>query len=162
MHITFLQLGSNIEDRLFYLNKAISLINFKIGKIISKSSVYESIPWGNSNQGNFLNQVLKVETKCNPYELLDLTQLIELEIGRIKREFWGPRKIDVDILLYDNIIIQSNELEIPHKYIKERMFVLEPLKEIDSDLIIPGVELMNIEDVINNCNDLNKPIKLNT
>ena len=143
----FLSLGSNMGDRLEYLSKAIDKIAQIQGcNILNKSRVYETEPWGYENQEAFLNLCISVETYLSPYELLESLQTIELELDRVRKIHWGPRTIDIDILLFDDIICEDDKLTIPHPRMRERAFVLIPLYDIEKNLIIDGIKL---EDLIN-------------
>jgi len=143
MHTVFLQLGSNIGNRKNYLIEAIKSIEEVMGSIVTLSKIYESTPWRADGQGNYLNQVL--------HEALQ----IEKKMGRVRLEKWGQRIIDIDILFYNDEIIETVELCIPHKHIHERLFVLKPLAEIASDFIHPKYKL-SIQELFNNCPDLEK------
>ena len=143
----FLSLGSNMGDRLEYLSKAIDKIAQIQGcNILNKSRVYETEPWGYENQEAFLNLCISIETSLSPYELLESLQTIELELDRVRKIHWGPRTIDIDILLFDDIICEDVKLTIPHPRMRERAFVLIPLYDIEKNLIIDGIKL---EDLIN-------------
>ena len=143
----FLSLGSNMGDRLEYLSKAIDKIAEIQGcNILNKSRVYETEPWGYENQEAFLNLCISIETSLSPYELLESLQTIELELDRVRKIHWGPRTIDIDILLFDDIICEDDKLTIPHPRMSERAFVLIPLYDIEKNLIIDGIKL---EDLIN-------------
>ena len=143
----FLSLGSNMGDRLEYLSKAIDKIAQIQGcNILNKSRVYETEPWGYENQEAFLNLCISIETSLSPYELLESLQTIELELDRVRKIHWGPRTIDIDILLFDDIICEDDKLTIPHPRMRERAFVLIPLYDIKKNLIIDGIKL---EDLIN-------------
>ena len=143
----FLSLGSNMGDRLEYLSKAIDKIAQIQGcNILNKSSIYETEPWGYENQEAFLNLCISIETSLSPYELLESLQTIELELDRVRKIHWGPRTIDIDILLFDDIICEDDKLTIPHPRMRERAFVLIPLYDIEKNLIIDGIKL---EDLIN-------------
>ncbi len=141
MNKVYLGLGSNIEPRIDFLQEAVEKLadNEKI-KIIKKSSVYQTKPYGYLEQEDFLNAVILIKTSLDPKELLERVLKIEKEIGRVRDEIWGPRKIDIDILLYDKIKYESSNLILPHPEIKKRAFVMIPLLEIaDSDsLLIEG------------------------
>lgn len=143
----FLSLGSNMGDRLEYLSKAIDkIVEIQGCNILNKSSVYETEPWGYENQEAFLNLCISIETSLSPYELLESLQAIELELDRVRKIHWGPRTIDIDILLFDDIICEDDKLTIPHPRMRERAFVLIPLYDIEKNLIIDGIKL---EDLIN-------------
>lgn len=135
----FLGLGSNIADRKKNINTAIDFIsqNGKI-KIVKFSHIYESPPWGYKNQENFYNQVIEIETELEPYELLIFVKSIEKKMGRQTDIKWGPRNIDIDILIFPDIIIKGDFLNIPHRYLLNRCFWLVALSEIDESLKISG------------------------
>jgi 2-amino-4-hydroxy-6-hydroxymethyldihydropteridine diphosphokinase len=130
MAICYLSLGSNIGEREKNLKKAISFLKKKGIKILEKSKVLETKPVGYKNQPDFLNQVIKVETNLSPFELLKTVKIIEREIGRKKTFRWGPRIIDIDILIYDDVKINTKRLTIPHREIKNRDFIITLLKEL--------------------------------
>ncbi|AIE58606.1 2-amino-4-hydroxy-6-hydroxymethyldihydropteridine diphosphokinase [Bacillus methanolicus] len=127
----FIALGSNIEDRYTYLKKAVlELDSFDEIKVVSTSSIYETDPVGYEDQDKFLNMVIKVNTSLGPFELLDTCLDIEQKLGRKREIKWGPRTIDLDILLYNNENIETENLTVPHPRMKERAFVMIPLMEI--------------------------------
>ncbi len=136
MKTVFLALGSNIGDRTFFILRAIEELKNHI-KILKVSTVYESNPWGVENQAPFLNCVIKAETTILPEELLNIVKQIEKRVGRIDRFRWGPREIDIDILLYGNSIIDLPHLKVPHPFLVERDFFLYPLIEINQSLKHP-------------------------
>ncbi|KJR47915.1 2-amino-4-hydroxy-6-hydroxymethyldihydropteridine pyrophosphokinase [Desulfosporosinus sp. I2] len=134
----FLGLGSNLGDRAYYLRKAISSLarsTIKIGKI---SRIYETEPWGVMDQPLYWNQVLEIETTLEPLELLHLCQKIELQLGRERKVHWGSRTIDIDLLIYDNIVSETEVLRLPHPFLEMREFVLAPLREIAPNLVLPS------------------------
>jgi len=139
MEIAYLALGSNIDDRMAFLEKAETMLKDNVDISISKASkIYETEPWPKEEgQFWFLNQVIEIETVLNPQELLKVTTEIENKIGRKESYEWGPREIDIDILMYDNQVIESENLEIPHRHMRDRKFVLVPLVEIAPNLIDP-------------------------
>ena len=128
--ITVLSLGSNIGDRLNYLNLSKTAIYTLIGPIQLSSNIYETEPWGVDNQDSYLNQVVSVQTNLSPYGLLDNIHQIEKDLGRIREIHYGPRTIDIDILYYGERIIDNENLKIPHPHIQKRRFILVPLSEI--------------------------------
>jgi 2-amino-4-hydroxy-6-hydroxymethyldihydropteridine diphosphokinase len=135
---SFLGLGSNLGDRQAYFDAACrELSAHQSVQIIQSSSLYESEPVGYLDQGWFLNQVVEIETTLEPEELLHFTQDIENKLGRKRLIHWGPRVIDIDILLYGDRIIKTPHLTVPHPRMYERCFVLMPLREIAADLIHP-------------------------
>ncbi len=125
----FLGLGSNVESRVHFLSHAVKLLK-GIGSVEKLSTVYESLPWGVKEQEKFLNCVLELRTYLDPFSLLERLKDIERNVGRKERFRWGPREIDIDILLYEDLLIDSRELSIPHPFLKDRDFVLIPLLEI--------------------------------
>lgn len=134
-----LLLGGNLGNREFILNTALDKITEQIGKITNESSVYETAPWGFETNKSFLNQVIRVKTKLGPTELLVTLLSIEQELGRTRNEKkYQSRIIDIDILLFDTLIINEKNLTIPHPRLHERMFTLIPLAEIAGDHIHPG------------------------
>jgi len=138
MERIFLGLGSNIGDREGYLRKALTGIQRIQGTKIKKCSMlYETEPWGDKQQGIYLNCVIEIETKFEPDDLLNHLKRIEQEAGREPREKWAEREIDIDILLYGDRISEALSIKIPHPEIQNRKFVLIPLNEIASDLIHP-------------------------
>ena len=134
----FIGLGSNVGNRLLNIEKAIDLINENSNcKVVKTSSIFESVAFGVKKQNNFLNSVVCIETDYKPVNLLKLLKNIENKIGRTKTEKWGPREIDLDILLFDNLVFSENDLTIPHKGIQERDFVMVPLTEIEPEIVHP-------------------------
>lgn len=139
----YLGLGSNIGDRISNIKDAIGrLIELDGTYVMSVSSLYETKPVGYIDQPDFINCVVKIETEYDPYQLLEAIQNIEKNMGRTRNIRWGPRIIDIDILLYGDTKVQADDLEIPHPRMMERSFVLAPLLEIADDSILKeiGVE----------------------
>ncbi len=136
LHTAFLSIGSNVGDRLANLKAAIVSLPPAV-RLLDSSPVYETLPWGYADQGNFLNQVLKVETDLEPQELLAYLKSIEKQLGRKKTFHYGPRLIDLDILFYDDLVIEIPGLTIPHPHLNERAFVLVPLLVLAPDLLHP-------------------------
>ena len=133
-----LALGTNIEPREQYLKDALAKIEENDLKIVFKSSVYETPAWGGVADQNFLNMCIEVETSLGAYELLDTIQKIELELGRVRKEHWGNRTIDIDIITFDDLVFNDDRLIVPHKYIHDRNFVLVPLVEMYGSIEIAG------------------------
>ncbi len=129
----YLALGSNVGNREENIKKAINLLAEKI-KDIKVASFYETEPVGYTEQPKFINTVLKGYTKLSPEELLSFCQMVEKKVGRVYRFKWGPREIDIDILLYGDLKIDKPDLKIPHPYMLERDFVMTPLREIEKDI----------------------------
>lgn len=139
MYIAYLLLGSNLGNSVKYLSDASDLISLRVGIIKRASSLYQTASWGKHDQPDFINQVIALETELNPAELLKSILTIELELGRERNEKWGSRTIDIDILLYGDQIINESDLKIPHPFLHERRFCLEPLCEIAPKLIHPSL-----------------------
>ncbi|WP_299324890.1 2-amino-4-hydroxy-6-hydroxymethyldihydropteridine diphosphokinase [uncultured Gemella sp.] len=133
-----LALGTNIEPREQYLKDALRKIVDNNIKIILESSIYETPAWGGVADQNFLNMCIEVETSLGAYELLYTIQKIELELGRVRKEHWGNRTIDIDIIAFDDLVFNDDRLIVPHKYIHDRNFVLAPLVEMYDSIEIAG------------------------
>lgn len=141
MATVYLSLGTNIGNKEKQMNEAIERIETQIGDVVSRSTFYITEPWGFESENSFLNAAVKIETELSADEVLKETQNIEREMGRMEKSEKGKYKdriIDIDILMYGTSIIDSPNLTIPHKFMKERRFVLEPLAEIASEVVIPG------------------------
>lgn len=136
MSIAYLGLGTNLGDRKENLRKAIEAIALKLS-VCKQSSIYETAAWGYTDQPDFLNQVIEVETGLTPLRLLNFLKRTEVELGRIENFRYGPRLIDIDILFYDDLVKNTSRLQIPHPRIPERAFVLVPLNEIAPSLEHP-------------------------
>jgi 2-amino-4-hydroxy-6-hydroxymethyldihydropteridine diphosphokinase len=137
MNKTFLLLGSNQGERAINLAEAKSKISRELGPIITASSIYKTGAWGMVNQPDFYNQVIIVTTKFDPLNTLHILQDIEKQLGRIRSEKWGPRIIDIDILFFNDGILDLPTLKIPHPEIPNRMFTLKPLVEVAANFIHP-------------------------
>lgn len=147
MNKVFLGLGSNVGNRSEMIVKAISQLEEHPEIVLEKqSAIYETKPFGYTDQPDFLNMVIEISTSLEPMELLSYINKVEYKNGREREIHWGPRTIDIDILLIDDIIIKNKDLQVPHPYMKERLFVLIPLAEIYSGKI-PG-ESITIEQLI--------------
>ena len=139
MSRVFIGAGSNIGDRQRFIEQALWFLRESEGiRFVKASSLYETEPEGGPPQGRFLNCVIELETERLPQDLLYLLKSIEKKVGRIDIPIkWAPREIDLDILLYDTLIVSTDELILPHPLLHERIFVLEPLCEIAKDVIHP-------------------------
>lgn len=140
MATVYLGLGTNLGDKEANLRTAIYKLQERIGKQVSLSSFYETAPWGFESDHSFLNAAIGLETILSPIEILHITQEIEKELGRTKKSVNGSysdRLIDIDILLYDTLVLQTPELTIPHPLMTERDFVMKPLIEIAGNVIHP-------------------------
>jgi len=135
----FIALGSNLENPKEQIKQGIlSIKDIEGVKILRKSYLYETPPVGILDQPNFINAVIKIDSDLSPYELLDKLLKIENMAGRIRVNKNGPRTLDLDILLFDNLILNDENLTIPHPRMHERLFVLLPLKDIDENIVIPN------------------------
>ncbi|KAA6441708.1 2-amino-4-hydroxy-6-hydroxymethyldihydropteridine diphosphokinase [Dyadobacter flavalbus] len=148
----FLLLGSNLGDRLHTLAMAREMISEKVGKISIQSAVYETAPWGVTDQPAFLNQVIVVESGQEPEEILRNILDIEHELGRVRYERWGARVIDIDLLYYNDLILDSARLTVPHPRLQDRRFTLIPLTEIAPDFINPLLHKTSFQ-LLSECSD---------
>lgn len=145
-------IGSNSGDRLSQLKMANELIGKEIGTTIAKSKIYETAPWGKADQPHFLNQLIKIETLLSPNELLVKVQSIEQKLGRARVEKWGERSIDIDIIYFEDKIIDSSNLVVPHPHLTERKFVLIPLNEVSPEFVHPVLQKSNAQ-LLKECTD---------
>ncbi len=154
MHTAYLLLGSNLGNKLAQLQNAREQIVAKVGAIVQSSSLYESEPWGFESEEWFVNQVLKVETTLAPEALLAINQQIEQALGRERKQtgHYESRTMDIDILFYDDVILQTDNLTIPHPHLHERRFTLLPLAEIAPSLQHPALK-KNIATLLEECGD---------
>ena len=148
-HTVYLALGSNVGNRAANLKAAIAALPPQM-EVKAKSRVYETPPWGYTNQEKFLNQVVKAWTYLEPEPLLKHLKRLEVALGRVPTFQYGPRLIDIDILLYDDLVFDSADLKIPHPQMHERGFVLLPLMDIAPDLVHP-VKKQTIRQLIAFC-----------
>lgn len=140
MSEAYLLLGSNIGDRILIIARALELISAKVGIISAASSYYETEPWGTDNPLPFINKAIKIQTELKPEELLQTLLNIELQFGRTRSEQRNqPRTIDIDILFYNDLILNLEHLVIPHGRLHLRRFVLVPLAEIAAEFEHPGL-----------------------
>tara|TARA_R110000803_G_scaffold66587_3_gene128119 strand:+ start:1758 stop:2294 length:537 start_codon:yes stop_codon:yes gene_type:complete len=134
-----LGLGSNLGDRAGHLAAALRAIDAQPDcSLVSVSSAYRTQPWGKTDQGEFLNLCAIIETRLTPLDLLGAVKGIEQALGRTAGERWGPREIDIDILMMDGLVLEDETLTLPHPRMAERLFVLVPLAEIAPDLVVAG------------------------
>ena len=140
-HIAYIGIGSNIGDKVLQCEKAVSeIIKIDRHKLLAKSSLFKTQPIGYTSQDWFVNAVIEIETDLEPLDLLRSLKAIEVRLGRSETFRWGPRVIDLDLLLFDQEEIQTEELKIPHPRFHERQFVLIPLAEIDRGLVHPALK----------------------
>ena len=139
MAIAYLALGTNIGNKRRNMITAAALLAERVGDVLALSGFYATEPWGFQSENTFLNAALQLDTSLSPLELLKATQEIEIEMGRTQKSngAYHDRIIDIDILLYDNLVLQTPELTLPHPLMHERLFVMEPLAEIAPNVIHP-------------------------
>jgi len=133
----FLSLGSNLGDRRFNLEEALRLLSSQAVQVVRRSSWYETDPVGYADQPAFLNLVVEVRTTLEPRALLRRAQAVEAALGRERTVRWGPRTVDVDLLLYGRRVVEEPDLVVPHPRMRQRAFVLVPLYEVAPDLVLP-------------------------
>jgi 2-amino-4-hydroxy-6-hydroxymethyldihydropteridine diphosphokinase len=162
MKQTVLLLGSNLDNRLELLASARCLIIEQIGHAVAASSIYESDPWGYDSNNPFLNQALLIKTNFSPEKVLGICLSIEAQLGRTRNEngAYTDRNIDIDILLYEELIISNETLEIPHPRMHQRRFCMEPLSEIAPNWLVPTFQKTTSQ-VLAICSDLSKISILN-
>ena len=158
MNECYLLLGTNLGDKQSNLAKAFQHISEEIGEVITVSSIYRTAAWGKENQEYFLNQVLKINTKLTPQQALGACLTIEQTMGRVRKEKWGERLIDIDILYFGDITVNTDELKIPHPEIIYRRFTLVPLVEIAAEYVHPVLKQTNSE-LLAACQDQLEVIK---
>lgn len=151
-NILYLLTGSNIGDSRAYLAQALRSVAANVGEVKKASSVYRTAPWGNTNQQDFYNQVLCVKTLLSAQQTLHAVLQAEKDMGRERHEKWAPRTIDIDILFYNDEVIDDPELKVPHPLLHKRRFTLEPLNEIASSLMHPVLH-KSIHTLLEECED---------
>jgi 2-amino-4-hydroxy-6-hydroxymethyldihydropteridine diphosphokinase len=150
----YLGLGSNIGDRLSYINKAIDKIrSLRETKLTRSASMYETAAWGKEDQEDFINTVVEIETMLTPQELFKEVKAFEKELERSRTERWAEREIDIDILFYGDSIIKDDSINIPHAQIENRRFVLVPMNEIAPGFVHPGLN-KSISELLNSTKDI--------
>jgi 2-amino-4-hydroxy-6-hydroxymethyldihydropteridine diphosphokinase len=155
----FIGLGANVGDRFAYLLKAAAELRaLRESSVVWFSPVYESDPWGKTDQPKFLNAAAEVTTTLPPVELLEELKAIETKLGRTTHERWGPREIDLDILLYDGLVFNDANVSVPHVDLEHRRFALVPLREIAPDVVHP-VSGLTITELAAACADQGRVVK---
>jgi len=153
----YLLLGGNLGDRMANLKKAIELLNDKVGGVLSVSSLYETAAWGKTDQPAFLNQAVALKTRLSALEVLDFALNIEQELGRVRKDKWGERLIDIDLILFgDQVINIPDKLQVPHPHMQHRKFVMEPLAEIAPDVLHPVLG----ETMLSICRNISDPLEV--
>lgn len=152
MHVAYLLTGGNIGDRLYYLKEATRAIMKCCGRLVKESFVYETAAWGKTDQPSFYNQCLLLHTLLQPQQLMQQLLVVEQSLGRERTEKNGARTIDIDILLFDDCIINTPSLTIPHPRLTQRRFALTPLAEIAPDIMHPA-EHKTISQLLQSCTD---------
>lgn len=148
----YLLLGSNEGDRIDWMQRCMVRLQQTCGDIISRSAIYQTAAWGLEDQPDFLNMAVGMETNLSPQELLDCIQQIEKELGRQRDVKWGQRTLDIDLLLYNNEVIDLPELNIPHPFMQDRRFVLVPLNDIAGEVMHPIFNI-SIASMLADCKD---------
>ena len=152
-HQIYLLLGGNIGDRRHYLDAGLEAIAARCGKVVCNSAFYETAAWGKEDQQAFLNRAVQVHTALSPHQVLAAIASIEQRLGRQRQEHWGARTLDIDIIFYDDLILQSPDLVIPHPNLHQRRFVLAPLSDVAPAFIHPVLQL-SVEALLASCPDL--------
>ncbi|GAB3055512.1 2-amino-4-hydroxy-6-hydroxymethyldihydropteridine diphosphokinase [Salinicoccus sesuvii] len=138
MAVVYLGLGSNLGDRRENLETAINrLEDHESIEVVKRSSILETAPYGKTDQPDFMNMCIMIATRVSPLDLLEIVLAVEHDMGRVRKEVWGPRTIDIDILLYEDLELSLDDLNIPHTEMHKRGFVLRPLSEIAGDVVHP-------------------------
>jgi len=155
MQRIFLGLGSNEGNSWLFLHQARSLIASEVGCIVRASTIYHTAAWGVKNQNDYLNQVIEIRTQLPPLELLEKILNIEQRLGRKRLIRWGSRTIDIDLLYYGHLCLDTPKLTLPHPHIPERRFVLVPMVEIAPDFVHPVLQKKQ-SDLLQVCTDNGK------
>lgn len=156
----YLLLGTNLGEKEKNLINAINFLETHPIKVINRSSLYETAAWGKTDQPTFINQVIQIETALKPQSLLDIILSVEIKLGRIRKEHWGERLIDIDILYFNDVIINTSTLNIPHPGIPKRRFTLIPLVEIAENHIHPSY-FKDQKTLLKECDDMLSVRKIN-
>lgn len=152
MNGIYVIIGGNLGNREHNLENCRKQIELKIGQIDQMSSIYQTAAWGNEADAPYLNQVLKLSTKMSPGEVLQLSLKIEENLGRVRNEKWESRLIDIDLLFFNDQVLNESELIIPHPHLQKRKFVLVPMNEIAPSLVHPVLH-KTIHELLSECQD---------
>jgi 2-amino-4-hydroxy-6-hydroxymethyldihydropteridine diphosphokinase len=159
MYTAYLLTGTNLGEREQHLEEARKLIRRSAGTISCVSALYETAAWGKTDQPSFLNQALELQTALKAHDLMEQLLGVEKTIGRLRQEKYGPRIIDIDILLFDDEVISKPSITIPHPRMQERRFALTPLAEIAAGIIHPVLK-KTIQQLLNECPDPLKVVRI--
>jgi 2-amino-4-hydroxy-6-hydroxymethyldihydropteridine diphosphokinase len=157
-NVLYLLLGANLGDRSYTLAQAREQLAQRVGAVLQKSPIYETAAWGLTSQPAYFNQVLMLKTPLLPEVVLAETQAIEQMLGRVRAERWGARVIDIDLLFYNDLMLNTPELTLPHPYLHLRRFTLQPLADIAPDLMHPVLR-QTIRQLLDACPDESQVIK---
>ena len=136
--IAYIGIGSNLGDRLGYIQQSVTMLSSFVGiDVLETSGFYETEPYGFKEQNWFVNAIIKIKTTLLPIDLLHACQSVEEKLGRVRGKKWGPRTIDLDILFYDDLVVNSDILTIPHPGMKDRAYCIVPMLELDENFIHP-------------------------
>jgi 2-amino-4-hydroxy-6-hydroxymethyldihydropteridine diphosphokinase len=160
MNTAILLIGGNLGNRPENLRQATQLIHQQAGPVMRMSALYETAPWGNVTQPDYLNQALQISTQLEPLPLLHTLMSIERSIGRIRQQKWGARVIDIDMIFYDQVVLSLPELKLPHPRMQYRRFVLVPLNEIAPDWMHPVLH-QDVRTLLQECKDELPAVKFN-
>ncbi len=157
-HIAYLSMGSNMDNRKRHMDAAIASIKLYCGEVLEVSNTYESDAIGFKTQNRFLNLAMKIKVDCGPLQLLLRLEAIEIKLGRLKPSIFSEytdRQMDIDIIFFDDLVMNSKELIIPHPRMQDRLFVLKPLAELCPDFIHP-VFKKTVRELLAECSDQSK------